>query len=553
MLKITWDLTPAEVSVLCTLLLTPGTAISQLILHTELPFGTAARLGSAINCAGTIHTISLGYRYESYNSPVPELLRTLNLVASPVLEQLDPHIIIKSDKRILCDSLEEFTSIRSLTISGYCDCGHPIPWLMSRIGRLRALESLRITNVYIRGSDAEALAATLKDLATVVELGICSCGLGEKAGRPIGSLVALGRVKKLVLERSCFKDEEVSAMVNEILSPSGVHSCELQQLSLETNNIGPTGGTKLVELVAHSPHLRVLKLRIGSVGEIAAAALFKAIRLRSHSLEELDVTGCELDPRGALLDELRAFPALKVLRIGQSSEGDLGTHALVQLLLSYGGCRLVELQIQCINITETGALVLAGALAKAYALRIICMNGSPFGPRGAAAIFDALSEASTMPMDAIDFSNCGVGDDGASAAGRLILCRGCRHVYFCGNKVSSTGAKAIMDSAAISPGCMINFLDLSDNPIGDEGVGYIMDKLVRSRRRLVHKLGIENTKMGVRAAMAIKLAVETYGFPYWICVTRHNGDMEADNILEGVEKWERDSKPSRTAILQLSG
>ncbi len=340
-------------------------------------------------------------------------------------------------------------------------------------------------------------------------------------------------------------------MVDAILSYSRMHSCNLQHLNLRMNGIGSAGGIKLAELIAHSPHLRILELSSGCACEAAADALFKSIQLRSHTLEELDILDSALGPRVlTLLDALRAFTALKVLRTSPDYKGDLGGHALAQFLMFSGGSRLTKLHITYSNITETGALELARALAKAYTLRSITASKNPFGPCGTAAIVDALVTASANPMDAIDFGGCEIGDDGASAVGRLINRRGCRNVYLYLNGIKATGAKAIMDSAAAST-CVTNSMNLQYNPIGDEGVKYILDKVIQSRRIFIHRLDIADTEMGVKGAMAVKLAVETYGVPCSIRVSNPSGDAEAGRILKGVKKWERDSKPSRAPILQI--
>ncbi len=555
-LKIAWDLTPGEVSVLCALLLTSEVSISQLALRKELPPGTAAQLGSAVKCHGTIHTMSLGSCYESGDSYAPELFRTLLAAASPALGQLSiSRFSIPCEWLIACDSFSQFTALRSLTIATPQGC--PVTLLIASIGKLRALESLRISGVDIGDSDAGTLTATLGDnLPQLVELSICCGGFGEKAGRPIGSLVALGRLQKLILNGNKLKDEGVSAIVDTILDLSKSRRCELQQLSLRANNIGPAGEIKLAELIAHSPRLRVLDLSYNYLGRTAADALLRSIQLRAQSLEELDINHCNLDPHGALplLNGLRAFHALRVLKAGWCGEGDLGAHALSQLLLLSEGCRrrLTELQIQCGGFMASGARELARAFVKAYALRSINMNDSPLEPRGAAAILDALATASTMPMDAIEFGNCRIGDDGASAVGRLILHRGCRSVSLYNDEMHARGAKAIMDSAAASTTCVMKFLDLSYNPIGEEGVKYVLDKMMQSRRKLVHELNIARIKLGVGAATAVKLAVEEHDAIYWIRVDKYDVDAEADEILEGVKKWEHDSKPSRAAILQFS-
>ncbi len=449
-----------------------------------------------------------------------------------------------------CYSFSQFTALRSLTIakSKVCD----IPLLVASIGKLRALESLHISCANIGDSNTGMLAAALREhLSQLIELNICFDNLGEKAGQSIGSLVALGSLQKLVLKRTCIGDAGVSAMVDAILVLSKSHRCKLQQLNLRSSGIGPAGGIKLVELIAHSPHLRVLDLFCNDLGETAADALFKSLQLRSHSLEEFDVDCLDLDSRGVLLllDTLSEFTELRVLKSRWNVKEDVCAHALAQFLLSFGGCRLGRGARQSPPLLRSPE---CNRSISGYALRGINLAVSPLGPRGAAAILDALAMASTMPMDAINFCNCEIGDAVASAVGRLILHRGCRNVHLFSNRIHSIGAKAIMDSAAISTTCVMNLLNLSYNPIGDEGVKYILDKMMQSRRRLVHKLNITRIEMGLKAAAAVVLAVEVYGIPYRLNVSRHVGDVVADDILERVKKLERDVRPSRAAILRFS-
>ncbi len=211
-LKILWKLTPAEAAVLCSLLLTPGTSISQLALPYELPPGVATQLGSAIKYSTTIRAMSLGYCDSSGDDePIPELFRTLSVCASPTLEQLSINSLRIPSEWLACGSFEKFTSLRRLTIemSEFHYCLTPL--LATKIGQLRTLESLHTSGVNISDSNAEMLAATLGDrLPLLAELRIHAGGLSEKAGRPIGSLIALGRLRELVLDYNMLEDEGVS-------------------------------------------------------------------------------------------------------------------------------------------------------------------------------------------------------------------------------------------------------------------------------------------------------------------------------------------------------
>ncbi len=550
-LKIAQNLTPAQVSVICTLLLTSGVSISQLTLQSKLPLGTAARLGSAIKCIGTIHTMSLGSCGEFGSNQASELLHVLSVAASPALEQLSIDSLLITSEWLSRDPFGKFTSLSCLTISACINRDRSILLLATKIGQLRALESLHITNMHIRDSDSDVLVAKLGEhLPLLSGLRICSCGLGEKAGRPIGSLVALGRLRKLILDRNRLNDAGVSAMVDAILDLSKSHRCELQQLNLRKNRIGSAGGIKLAELVARSPRLETLNVSTNPIGNTAAEALIQSLQLRAQSLEKLNVTDCKLDPHGimSLLRTLHDFRVLRALGMGCNHAGDLGAKFLSRFMLSPGGRTLADLQIGNDDITEAGALNLSGAFAKAYNLRSIDMSVNVIKPRGMTAIMDALAAASTVPMDKIDFEGCLIEDVGASAVGRLILRRGCKHLLLAGNRIDTAGAKVIADSIAAAA-CVIKELDLTENPLEDEGVRYLVNTIVRNRS--VHKLCIRNVKVGVEGAIAIKQAVEIHGVPFWIGVSRAYADEEASKVLTGVKNWEQESKPAWAAILEF--
>ncbi len=538
------QLTPAEAPVLCSLL-TSGVEITHLTIQTELPPGTAAALSLAINSANTIHTLSLGDVHGPGDKLAPELLRAFAVSSNPALEQLKIfHLRIEDGH--LCDS---FTALRRLAVTGAgCYYGR-VMLPVEGIGKLRALESLDIFGHDLFDSGAEALVAAVRDLPMVANLRICSAKIGVRAGRSIGSLVALGRVSKLDLSFNQLGDGGVSAMSSAILA-SPRHRCELQELNLNSNGIGPEGGEKIAELVAHSPRLQALSTSRNHIGGIAASAL----KLRKRSLEKLDVSYCNLGSHEttSLLNVLRGFPALSVLMMGWNSDGMFDTRAITRLLGFPGRCALTELGLQMSYINEAGALELAAAFARTYSLRSINMENNPLGPRGASAIISALDIASTQPMDMMNFSLCGIGDDGASAAGRLISHRGCKYVFLEYDVIRAVGAKSIADSVAASA-CVVEHLSLSKNPLGDEGVRYLLVRIAQRKGRFAREIDIRDTSMGVNGAMAVKRAIDSDGVIDRLFAGAHSGDEEADRILQGVVKWESVSKPAGAAILVLLG
>lgn len=472
LLKISRKLTPDEVSVL-SLLITSSQA-EYLAIREELPSGTATRLGSAISAtASMIRTLTLGRNDPFTCDSAPELFRMLSASAnSTKLEQLVIAGLSINDW-CECNSLAQFSALSRLTIWADETCSRCLPSLVASIGKLRTLESLIIQKIAFTDPDIETLVAALKSLPLIAELSIRHAKL--RTGRQIGSLVAMGKLRKLDLSGNLIDNQGISETVDAILVCRR-HS-GLQELMLGDNKFGPEGERKVAELVACSPRLRILNLKGSLICETFLSAAGAAAA--TQSLEKLNVGICELGPQevGSMLDTPHAFPALSVLILHNNRLEGLGTRAIARFILASGWRTLRKLNMNRSDITEAGALELATAFSKAYVMQTVEMLRNPIGPRGATAIIDALTAASTTPMDKIDFEGCQIEDDGASAAGRLIARRGCRLVYLRNNLIHTPGAKATADSVVASM-CRIQTLILDDNPIYDEGVKNLLDAII---------------------------------------------------------------------------
>ncbi len=534
-------LTSDEVSVLSLLIAT--SQAEYLSIWDDLPLGTATQLASAISTSTTLCKLSLG-RSMAIRYSAPEVFRMLTAAAanSAKLEQLSIYYLSINDWHE-SSSLERFSALSSLTIRADGTRSQAIPPLIASIGKLRVLESLSLQRILFTNLGVERLTETLKTLPLLSELSIRHAMF--TAARPIGNLVAMGKIRKLDLKGNRIDAKEITAMVDAILACR--RKTILEKLNLSYNGFGLEGERKVAELAACSPRLRVLNVKANYIYETflnAAAA---------QSLEKLNVYGCALRPRAvnSILDTPHAFPALRALKMYNDNLDDLSARSISRFILASGWRTLRNLDMNWSHITEAGALELAPAFSKAYLIQTIGISGSLIGPRGAAAILDALAAASTAPMDRIDFERCQIGDAGAEAVGRLIARRGCRLVGLEDSQIHAPGAKGIADSLAISAFvCNMETMVLDNNPIGDEGVRYLMDALVtaqqakqsKQRIRGALELRMETIEFGVEGAMAVKRMMETpphgadaHHVLKFLCLTNpHDHDAEAEKILREV-------------------
>ncbi len=319
-LTIYWELSPDQVSILFSLLLS-GAEIESLSLWKELPAGSGAELGEVIKHHGNIRALSLGNGNVENADPL-ELIRLAAASTSATLEQLAIYRLNLIDTECvfeLFDSFGKFPALRSLTIKS---CKADVPFIAKRVNSLRALESVHISEFMVQ--DVNELIANLLSLPVVSDVEILNVEIGAKNHRKIKSLIVSGRITKLRLNGGRLRNGWISAIVNAIRA-SGRQSCGLQELCLNDNGLGLAGAHAIVELVALSPHLRRLDLKRNLVGKNVLGAVTKC----AASLEKLNLDNCMLGQMGTeLLLVSPACPALTELAIGGNKLGNLGRKRL---------------------------------------------------------------------------------------------------------------------------------------------------------------------------------------------------------------------------------
>ncbi len=540
MLTIEQELTPAEVSVLSSLL-SCGAEIESLSLRNELPAGTGAELGEVIKRSSRIRALLLateGIR-EVRNQ---ELIQLAAVSASSTLEQLSiQNFDLEGDcVTKLCDSIINFTALRRLEI---LHCRSINTLLLERISSLPVLESVCFSKAWPLSSCDEGLVAPLLNLPAMTDLEVLDIEVEGETCQRIGTLIAAGRIQKLCLYHDRLGDSGISALVDSAVLASGGKRCvgNLLELRLGDNNIGPTGAHKITELLAHSPRLRRLELSYNPLGETAA------LPGCATSLQVLCVAECELGPGG--IARFLACPALRVLTMYRNAVGDVGARAVAKFLLLSGRCTLIELRIEDNEITEAGALDLAHGLAAAYALRRINMSGNKIGPKGASAMLEALANASTKPMNEINFATCNIGDFGGEMVGKLMVRRGCERVLLGYNQIGCCGVKAIANSLNDSQ-CVIEFLNLDDIHAGDEGVKHLLEKVLEQNRSVANIL-VSLSDICTQGAMAVKRATEMQGALKSILCHGRPEDANARDILNEAQTVEHMSKYEGAATLKV--
>lgn len=178
-------------------------------------------------------------------------------------------------------------------------------------------------------------------------------------------------------------------------------------------------------------------------------------------LTTLDVKANHLGPKvGAyLLDTLRTCcPRLTYLDVNENGIQDEAMYALARLLQS---SRLEQLYVVSNHITPRGVPTLCDGVASCRTLRMLSLAFNVLGDEGASAVAEAL--ASHPALCALDLSD---------------------------NAIGATGAAALAKSFVVNPHSKVEWMDLSVNRMGDDGLSAIADALTRCRNTHLYYLDV---------------------------------------------------------------
>ncbi len=491
------------------LLLASGAEVASLFIESELdvPQAAAEALSEAIRNCTTITSVSIGSTKYQRNCK-PLLVDTIVGAIGPSLETftatcVDFAAFHHDGGEILAAGLERCIGLRELNFSE-CRFGFKSP--VMRLEKLQSLERVNFNRNEMYDNDTEKLVAEIGKLKNLRELSMINQNTGKDCG---GSIYKLCSPCLRLLNISCtyLRDKGVSRVVDAFLA-SG-RSPALETLGLSYDEITPTGVEKLTQLLVRTAHLRSLSLAGNKIGESAAALIGNAIKSSgARELASIDIRNCELGPKGVagLLSPLQNLCMFTSVCTSGSFSGNPGARALAACLEGKAG-RLVKLDIFDDRIGSAGAILLAKALRGAYLLSILDLCMDQIGPAGGAAILDALAQPGKRHMREISMRGCGIGNEGAAAAGRFIMNVRCSILALSGNNINLGGVRAIVNALDKVRPLWIKHLVLGDNPIKKVGAEYIAKRVVVPNKT-VRGLCLTNIEMECGGAYIIAEAIQ---------------------------------------------
>jgi len=251
----------------------------------------------------------------------------------------------------------------------------------------------------------------------------------------------------------------------------------LRELRLADNGIGPAGAEALA---AGTLRLVALDLAGNQLGPVGASAIAGSLAL--SGLQSLDLRDNALGPDGVTAVAVsRTLTELRDLDVGGNDVGAAGAAALA-LAGNFGD--LARLGLSRNRLGVDGLEMLAGA-PRFAALVDLDLGSNGLGPRGMLVLAAA---PLVRRLRHLDVSDNDLGDAGLAAMVGAPYLSALRTAVLGHNGITATGLALLSGAPA-----ELERLDLSGNPLGDEGAGVLVHLL---RRLHVRTLSLADCGLG---------------------------------------------------------
>ena len=329
----------------------------------------------------------------------------------------------------------------------------------------------------LMGGNGSQNSETVNTTLEHVELSRCYVG-------PVGAqhlaqaLCVNTSVKTLNLSGNYLGDEGAKALA-EMLGGNGAESSgtvntTLEHVDLSNCDIGPVGAQHLAQALCVNTSVKTLKLCYNKLvcdeGAKALSEMLGGNRAESSgtvntTLEHVDLNMCSIGPVGArhLAQALCVNTSVKTLFLTNNHLlGDEGAKTLAEMLGGNGAessgtinTTLENVDLSRCSIGPVGARHLAQALCVNTSVKTLDLSDNPLGYEGEKALAEML------------------GGTEAESSGTVNTTL--EHIYLCYCKIGPVGARHLAQALCVNTS--VKTLNLSNNPLGDEGAKTLAEML----------------------------------------------------------------------------
>ncbi|KAF2351528.1 Leucine-rich repeat [Trinorchestia longiramus] len=309
------------------------------------------------------------------------------------------------------------------------------------------------SNRWNTAEDAAAVVKAIEEHKNLVTLDLENNTLGPEAAKVIGDALA----KHPEFKRAHFKDlftgrlkTEIPLALKHLFSGINRANAQLLELDLSDNALGPVGVEGMVDFMSSRScyTLEELRLNNNGLGITGGTMLVKSLK--------------------ALLENSTRDGQpwkLKVFIAGRNRLEKVGAKMFAPIFRCLGS--LEEIVMPQNGIFHEGIAALAEALSHNPNLRVLNLNDNTFTKKGAVAMAKHLPKMQSLEV--INFGDCLLRNSGASALavalvpGHMML----RELYLDGNELTAEGGLSIVEAVQNKPN--LTKLMMDDNVFGESG------------------------------------------------------------------------------------
>ena len=303
---------------------------------------------------------------------------------------------------------------------------------------------------------------------TLEHIYLDSCNIGPIGAQHLAqALLVNTSVKTLSLDYNHIGDTISPEVLERNQATS--HRINLDRVYLHHCSIGPIETQYLAQVLSVDTSLFLTVNPLGDEGAKALAELLgtKSSGTLNTTLEHVHLCFCDIGPLGAkhLAQALCVNTSVKLLNLYGNAIGDQGAE-VIAMVLRAEQCRTVKTTLECKNVKieldgccigPVGAQVLAQSLCTNTTVKNISLCGNPIGDEGAMAFASMLG--GSIPR-VVSFEN-------AQTALQDVSLSKC--------SIGSVGAQHLAQALCVNTS--VKALDLSHNPLGDEGAKALAEML----------------------------------------------------------------------------
>ncbi|XP_072133139.1 uncharacterized protein [Mobula birostris] len=376
--------------------------------------------------------------------------------------------------------------------------------LVSALRTNPSLTELNLSANKLGDSGVKLVSAALRNLECKIQkLWLYDVGLTANGAKEIISTLSTNRsLKELSLNDNKLEDSGVK-LVSAALR---ISECKMQKLWLSDVGLTANGAKDLISTLSKSRSLKELSLSDNNLGDSGVKLVSAALRDSECKIQKLWLWNVGLTDSGAgdLNAALGGNPSLTVLNLNNNKLEDSGVK-LVSAVLKKSRCKLQELGLRDVGLTDSGAEDLASALSTNRSLMELNLNDNKLGDSGVKLVTAALKKANCkiqkLWLRDVGLTNRGAEDLASALSSNPSL----TELNLGANKLGDSGVKLVSE-ALRNPECKIQKLGLYDVGLTDSGAEDLASAL--SINRSLMELNLNDNKLGDSGVKLVTAALK---------------------------------------------